>query len=219
MRLRKKKTLLDQASEYVDSLRPQVEAAVSQARDAVEDFLEDTARPALNDAREKAGPKLAEARGRAADYAEEARKKATPVVVSGAALAAERAAAAKDLADAKMAQLRGEEPEKKGGKLKKLALFALVAGAVGFVAKRLQGGTGSDNWQSSYVPTPAATPASPATAGAAGAAGAASTPQTEDDPGGASPDEAIADAAEGAHAATTPDDPAEVISVDDSQKP
>ena len=206
MRLRKKKTLLDQASDYVDALRPQVEAAVSQARVAVEDFVEGTARPALHDAREKAGPALADARDKASDYAGEARKKAAPLVATGAALAAEKAAAAKEVADAKVAQLKGEPPKKKGGKLKKVALFALIAGAVGFVARKLQGGGSSDNWQSSYVPTPATeTPAA--------ASGA-----TEEDPGGASPDEAIADASEGgAHAATTPEDPADVIPIDDNK--
>ena len=58
----------------------------------------------------------------------------------------------------RQAARRGAE-KKKGGKLKKLALFAAVAGAVGFVAKKLQGGRQSDNWQSSYVPTPAPAPA------------------------------------------------------------
>ena len=68
---------------------------------------------------------------------------------------AEAAAQAKEAADARVATLRGEEPPKKGGKLKKFALFAAVAGAVGFVAKKLQGGKQDDNWQSSYVPKPA----------------------------------------------------------------
>lgn len=196
MRLRKKKTLLDQASDYVETLRPQVEAAVSQAFDAVEGFVDSTARPALHDAREKA-----------ADYAGEARKKAAPVVATGAALAAERAAAAKELADAKVAQLKGEPQKKKGGKLRKLALFALIAGAAGFAAKKLQGQSGTDNWQSSYVPTPPPEPTP------------APSPTGEEDPGGASPDEAIADQAEGAHAATTPDEPAEVISIDENKQP
>ena len=64
------------------------------------------------------------------------------------------AAQAKEAADARVAQLRGEE-KKKGGKLRKLAIFAALAGAAGFIAKKLQGGGQSDNWQSSYVPTPA----------------------------------------------------------------
>ena len=55
MALRKKKTLLDQASDYIDQVRPQVEAAVATALDAAEEFYENTARPALVDAKDKAG--------------------------------------------------------------------------------------------------------------------------------------------------------------------
>jgi hypothetical protein len=221
MRLRKKKSLLDQATDYVDSVRPQVEAAVSQAFDAVEEFVHDTARPALHDAREKAGPALADARTKAAAAAVEAREKAAPVVAdarakaapliaSGAAMAGEKASAVKDLADQKVAELKGEPPKKKGGKLKKIALFAAVAGAVGFAAKKLQGSQQSDNWQSSYVPAPP-----PAGATSPKAPGA---PTVNDDPGGAAPDEAIADQSETAHDVTTPDDPAEVVPIDEGKK-
>ena len=38
-----------------------------------------------------------------------------------------------------------------------------------------------------------------------------------DDPGGASPDEALADAAEEPHAVTTPDDPADVVELDPTE--
>lgn len=215
MRVRKKKTLLDQASEYVETMRPQVESAASTAREAVQDFVETTARPALQDARAKAGPALAEARERTAaalaDAREaagpaisDARTKAAPVVAAGAAKASKKAQQAREKAQAAAAQARGEQP-KKGGKLKKFALFAAVAGAVGFVANKLRGGKESDNWQSSYVPTPA--PSSNATP-------VATTPTT-DDPGGSSPDEAIADATEEPHAVTTPDDPATLVDVED----
>ena len=215
MALRKKKSLLDQASDYVDTVRPQVESAVATALDAVEDFYENTARPALVEAKDKAGPTLADARTKAAPYVAEARDraaaalvearesagpvladardKAAPLVASGAAKASEVAAQAKEAADARVAQLRGEE-KKKGSKLKKLAIFAALAGAIGFVAKKLQSGGQADNWQSSYVPTPA-----PAKANDAGAAG---------------PDEAISDAADEPHEATTPDQPAEVVDLE-----
>jgi hypothetical protein len=222
MRLRKKKSLLDQASDYVDSVRPQVEAAVSQAFDAVEDFVNDTARPALHDGWEKAQPVLADARTRAVSAAQDAREaaaprvadaraKAVPLIASGAAIAGEKASAVKDLADQKVAELKGEPPKKKGGKLKKIALLAIVAGGVGYAAKKLQGGKQSDNWQSSYVPSPP-----PAGATSPKAPGAPTV--TADDPGGAAPDEAIADQAEGAHVATTPDEPAEVVSIDEGKK-
>lgn len=213
MALRKKKTLLDQAQDYVEAVRPHVESAVSTTREAVEDFVENTARPALSDAKVKAGPVLADARERAAagladarDKAgpavSDAKAKAAPLVAAGAAAAGTKAAHAKEAADARIATLRGEEPQKKGGRLKKLALFAAIAGAVGFVAKKLQGGgQQADNWQSSYVPKPA--PAAPA----------------PKDTGGSAPDEAIADAAEDPHPATTPDDPAEVVDIADAEAP
>ena len=107
-----------------------------------------------------------------------------------------------ELADAKVAELGGEQPKKKS-KLKRVLLLGLVAGGAAFVAKRLQGGGGSDNWQSSYVPNPAPTPA----------ASAAAQPSVEDT-GGASPDEALSDEAEAPHEVTTPDEPADVVEID-----
>jgi hypothetical protein len=221
MALRKKKSLLDQASDYIDQVRPQVESAVASALDAAEEFYEKTARPALVDAREKAGPALADARDKAAPYVADARdraaavladardqagpaladarSKAAPLVAQGAAKAGELAAQAKEAADAQVAHLRGEPQKKKGSKLKKVALFAAIAGAIGFVAKKLQGGGQSDNWQSSYVPTPAPAPAP-------------SSPR--DDAGAAGPDEAISDAADEPQPVTTPDEPAEVIDLE-----
>jgi hypothetical protein len=70
---------------------------------------------------------------------------------------------------------------------------------VGFIAKKLQGGGQADNWQSSYVPSPA-----PA---------AAPAPQAHD-AGAAGPDEALSDATDEPHAATTPDAPAEVVDLE-----
>jgi hypothetical protein len=133
MALRKKKTLLDQASDYIDQVRPQVESAVASALDAAEEFYENTARPALLDAKEKAGPAIADAREQAGPALADARDKAAPLVAAGAAKAGEAAASAKEAADAKVAQLRGEEEpqKKKGSKLKKLAFFAALAGAAG----------------------------------------------------------------------------------------
>lgn len=232
MRLRKKMSLLDQASDYVEAMRPQVEAAVSQAFDAVEDFVETTALPALQDAREKAGPALVDARTRAATTLAEAREaaapvvadaraKAAPMIASGAALAGEKASAVKEIADAKIARIKGEPVPQKGGRLKKVVLLAGLAAAVGVVAKKLQGGGEAENWQSSYVPSPPPststdTPSAPADT--ASTTPVATTPAGgEDDPGGASPDEAIADQVEEARPVTTPDDPAEVVQVDDRQ--
>ncbi len=224
MGLRNKKSLvdqaIDQANEVVDSLRPHVEQAYGQAKD----FVQDTALPALADARDKAGPALVDARDKAvpvlidardkavpvlvdardkaAPVLADARTKAAPLVASGAALAGEKATAARTLAEAKVAQVKGEEPQKRS-KVKTLLVVTAVAGGVAVVAKKLQGGGSSDNWQSSYTPTPAPT------------ATAASTPANPvQDPGGAGPDEAIADATEAPHPVTTPDEPAEVVEID-----
>jgi len=78
-------------------------------------------------------------------------------------------------------------------------LIAGLAGAVAFVAKKVQGGAATDNWQSSYTPTPAPAPAAAAPV---------------DDAAGASPDEALSDAVEAPQPVTTPDEPAEVIDLD-----
>ncbi len=196
MGLRSKKSLIDQAGDYVDQVRPHAEAALGSARD----FVQDTVVPAWTDARDKAGPAMADAR-----------EKAAPVIAAGAAKAAERATAARDLADAKVAELKGEEPQKKS-KVKRFVLFAGIAGGVAFVAKKLQSGGQSDNWQSSYNPAPAPTsaPTPPPTP---------SAPQSGlEDTGGASPDEALSDAAEEAHPVSTPDDPAEVVDLEKDKK-
>ena len=229
MRLRKKKSLLDQANDYVEAVKPQIESAVATAKD----YVENTALPKIADAREKAGPALADAREKAApviaDAREkagaslaEAREKATPVSAAcaaraaekasnGASVAAEKAAQGRDLAAAKVADLQGKPQKKKGGKLKKLLLITGIAAALGIVARKLQSSGSSDNWQSSYVPTPAPTPPAPASP----AAPMAGTDEATDDSGGSSPDEALADQAESPHAVTTPDDPAEVVDLED----
>jgi X-X-X-Leu-X-X-Gly heptad repeat protein len=205
MALRKKKSLLDQASDYIDQVRPQVESAVASALDAAEEFYETTARPALVDAKAKAGPALADARDKAAVALADARDQAAPLVAEGAAKASEKASElaakaseladqAKEAAEAQVANVRGEE-KKKGSKLKKFAIFAAIAGVIGVVARKIQTSGQSDNWQSSYVPTPAPAP-------------------TTNDAGAAGPDEALSDAADEPHAVTTPDDPAEVVDLE-----
>lgn len=182
-----------------------------------------------SEAREKAAPILAEARATAADKAS-----------IGAALAAERASASRDLAAAKVAELRGVEPEPKGGKLKKVLLLGglLAIGGVIFSKLRAKQDEGA-NWQSTYVPpappkpsAPAA-PVTPATTSAAAVTGDPLTdplpgdevsaddvvtvdPPAADDTGGGAPGEAISDSAKEPHDPTTPDDPAEIIDIDDA---
>lgn len=184
------------------------------------------------EARDKAAPLLAEARANAADKAS-----------LGAALAAEKASASRDLAAAKVAEIRGIEPEPRGGKLKKVLLLGglLAIGGVLFSKLRAKKDTGA-NWQSTYVPpappkppTPAATPTTAAAPAAAASAPITGDPLTDplpgeevtaddvvtvdppatDDIGGGAPGEAISDSIVDPHEATTPDDPAEIIDIDD----
>ena len=70
----------------------------------------------------------------------------------------------------------------------------------------LKGDDSSTAWQSSYQPAPAPTPPTPAPVPTASA---------PDDASGASPDEAVADAAAGEqmHEVTTPDSPVEETDV------
>lgn len=214
MGLRKKKTLIDQASDYVESVKPQIESAVSSARAKAAPLLaeaRDKAVTATAEAREKAGPALADARAKAAPMIAEGAAVVADKAAIGASIAAEKAAIGRDiaaekatigrdLAAAKVAQLKGEPEPKKGGKLKKLLLFGGLAAAAGFAAKKLTADKGSDNWQSSYVPSPP--PQAPVRDAA-------------DDSAGSSPDEAVADAAEAPHPVTTPDDPAETVTIDE----
>ncbi|MGZ4456621.1 MAG: hypothetical protein ACXVWV_11625, partial [Nocardioides sp.] len=138
----------------------------------------------------------------------------------GAGIAAEKAAAGRDLASAKVAELQGKPAKKRRGRLKKIVLLGGLAAVAGVVAKKLQGGSqAADNWQSSYVPKPAPTPPSPPSPAApmAGTTAAAAAVEDEgDDVGGSSPDEAIADQVEAPHPVTTPDEPAEVVNIEDA---
>jgi hypothetical protein len=198
MGIRRKKTLLQQAADYV-------EAAVDTAREK--------AGPALADARDKAGPILADAKDKAGPVLTDARGKAGPLIAQGAAIASERASAAaslaaekasagQELATAKAAELRGQ-PKKKH-RLRKLFLLSGVAALLGFLYQKARAGSESDNWQSSYTPTPAPRPSAAATPVSDG-------DPTADDEGGAGPDDAIADAVEEQHPVTTPDEPAEIV--------
>ena len=185
MGLRKNKSLLDQAtetmSEYVDQVRPQVESAVAAAKDK--------AGPAIAEAKAKAGPAIAEGAALAAEK-----------IALGASIAAEKAAEAAQAA-ADMVEEAATPEKKKGGVVKKLLIFTGLAAIAFVVVKKVTSGGESDNWQSSYTPTPAPRPTA-----------------VPDEAGGASPDEAISDQAEAPHPVTTPDDPAEVVDVTEEPK-
>ena len=137
MRLRRKKSLIEQAGDYVEqvveSVRPQVESAVSTARDEARHLVADAkekAGPALADARAKAGPALTDARTRATPYVVDARDravvlgqeardkaapalsdakaKAAPLVASGAAYAGAKATDLNERAAARAGELGGK---------------------------------------------------------------------------------------------------------------
>lgn len=236
MRFGKKKTFIDHATELAESALESLESAYESAKE--------TAGPVLSDARDRAVPLLDQGRALAAEKAADGRAYAAEKAAEGRALAAEKGAAAaavarekaaegraiaveqassgKNLAAAKIARLKGEEPEPQGSKLKKLLLLTGLLAVAGFVAKTFRDRQATDNWESSYVPpAPApvrvpsptdglADPLNDPLPGQAGVAG--------DDPGGAGPDEAMSDAVESPHAVTTPDDPADVVDVDSDRK-
>ncbi|MDP3969036.1 MAG: hypothetical protein Q8Q02_12225 [Nocardioides sp.] len=202
------KDLRDRATDLKDQLAPHVEQAVGKAG------------PALADAREKAAPLVAEARDKAAPYVADARGKTAPVVAEardrwqrevapalGAAVAAADEATADYRAEAvrrgaaTAAALRGEvdvtPPKKKGRKRKVLLLLGLAG--LGFAAVKKFTGQDSQAWESSYQPTPP-TPAP--------------VPTHTNDSAAATPDEALADAVEAPHAASTPEQPADSVDVD-----
>jgi hypothetical protein len=106
---------------------------------------------------------------------------------------------------------------KSGGKLKKLLLFGGLAAAAGVAYKKFSGQSTSDNWQSSYSPSPAPSAGSPSSS----TEPSTSTPPVATEPGddsaGSSPDEALADATGEPHPVSTPDDPAEVVDLDETK--
>ena len=207
MQIRKKKSLLEQAGEYVDAVRPHVEQAAQTAKER--------AVPLLQEAKDRAMPVLADASALAADKAAVVAEVASAKAQEGAALAAEKAAVGRDLATAKVAELKGEKPKKKH-RLRKLLLFTGLAAGAAFVAKKLKGDDQSANWQS-YKPAPAAKPAAPASPAATAPKPDPAAPAADTDSGGAAPGEAIADAAEETRPTSTPDAPAEEVAVKDEE--
>jgi hypothetical protein len=238
--LRKKKSLVDRAvdsaSDAVDAALPVIENAVSQVREQVRDLS--------NETKTKAAPLIADTKELAGEIAEATREVAIPkaktAAAAGAASAAGLAATGKELAAAKVAEIKGEPPKRKGSKLRKLLFFGSLVAAAGFIYQKIRPTPETDNWQSAYTPPTSAGSTSSttsATSGSAAAAGGAhlapgvgpdeplatedpmaklaTEEMPTDDPGGADPAEALADAAEEPHAVTTPDDPADVVEVED----
>lgn len=180
MALRTKKSVITQAAEFAESVRPTLESAAAAVKDV--------AAPLLSDAKDKVAPLLAEGKAMATDKAESIRQFGTD-------------AAAEPVGESR-----------RGGRLKKLLLVTGLAALGAFLFKKFRSQSASDNWQSAYVPAPP--PARPSET-ATDTAPATATTSTADDAAGASPDEAAADAAEEPHPVTTPDDPAEVVVIDE----
>ncbi|MCW2738337.1 hypothetical protein [Nocardioides sp.] len=241
----RKKSLMDRAHDYVEQLSetvlPQLESAWEQTVDKAGPALADArdkATPLIAEGRALAAEKASEARDKAAPLIAEARATAADKASVGAALAAERASASRDLAAAKVAELRGIEPEPRGCKLKKVLLLGGLLAIGGVIFSKLRAKQDDNaHWQSTYVPpappkpSPAA-PAAPVTPATTTITGDPLTdplpgedvsaddvvtvdPPASDDIGGGAPGEAISDSVEEAHEATTPDEPAEVIDIDD----
>jgi len=196
---KKSKTFLDHANDLAtdlaDKIGPQVESAMEAAR-------------------EKAGPVLAEARDKAAPTVNDARDRLTtevlPVLTAALAAAGEATedvrGESKKRGKAAIAALKGEveAPKRKKHRFRKFLVVVGLGSAAAYVAKKLSDRPSSTTWESNYTPSPA--PESPIGAHRA-------EDDIANDQGGASPDVAAADAASEPHEATTPDDPAETIDV------
>ena len=228
----KKKTLRDHASDLADTLAPHVENARDKAAPVLAD-ARDKAGPLLSDARDKAGAGLSDARDKAAPYLSDARDKAAPYVSDArdkftsdvlpamtAALAAvdeateDARSETKKRGKAVAAALRGEvaAPEEKHRGRTLLILLGL--GGIAFaVAKRLGARQPTTNWQSSYTPPPAPVPP-PAGGPVAGADIGAHRADEPDDIAASDPGEAVSDAADAPHDASTPDTPVTEVDVD-----
>ncbi|ROR92949.1 hypothetical protein [Nocardioides aurantiacus] len=145
-------------------------ARLADARDAVAPKLadaRDAVGPKLADVRDAGASRLADARDNAAPYVETARDRTilgVQQVVHDVRDQAHQAAAEADRRRVlATAAIKGEDV-KKGSKGKKLLLIVALGAVGAVVGKKLAGGDQSDNWQSSYTPSPApAAPAAPAT--------------------------------------------------------
>jgi vacuolar-type H+-ATPase subunit H len=197
---KKSKTLLDHANdlatEIVDKIGPQVEHAVETARDK--------AGPVIAEAREKAAPAVSDARDRIST-------EVIPAITAAIAAANEATEEVRGEAGkrgkAAVAALKGEvEAPKETHRFRNFLVILGLGGAIAFVAKKLSDRPSSTTWESNYTPAPAPTPPT-------SAAGAHRAEGEGDDQGGSSPDVAKADAAAEPHEATTPDNPAETIDV------
>ena len=177
---------IDQAADYVETVRPQARAAVETAVEP-----RDGLRPRRPD--RDPGPHRRHGQGRAGARRRHAtrprrcwptpepraRRRRRPPAGAAAAPRREGVRRSRTWPRPRSPSSRASRSQKKGGKLRKILLItALAAAGRGFVAKKLQGGGEADNWQSSYTPpagrrrppgrpTPAAPPSPSAAPGRA----------------------------------------------------
>jgi hypothetical protein len=213
---------LGAAKMQANDLQEKVGPAVADARHRVA--------PVVSDARERLTPVVDDARVRLTPVVSDARERLTPVVDDARVKLADLAeSVATRLEESQPPKGRSKKGSKKagrasgkgvGGKLRKLLLLAGLAGLAAVAAKKLRGSS-EPQWQSTApgrpVPPPASTtPPEPAgsVSGLVAAEDTAPDPLANDVAGGGSPDEAAADATEGPHAPTTPDNPTEQIDID-----
>jgi hypothetical protein len=231
-------TAMDTAKELATDAKDKAAPVIADAREKAAPIIADSKAYATEKAAEAkviAAEKTAEAKVAAAEKAAEAKVAAA----EGRKVATEKARRGRRRTAVKVAAFKAAEPgnrvsavagaePKKGGKLKKLFIVGALAGLGALVFKRLKGGS-DDSWQSSYTPAPAPTarpsaaPVNAADNEASPAPGSTGPTADDlagehDDLGAASPDEALADAAEHPHRDTTPDDPLEVVELDADKK-
>ena len=225
-------TAMDTAKELATDAKEKAAPVIADARDKAAPIIADGKAYATEKAAEAkvvAAEKAAEAKVVAAEKAAEASEVAKEKARRGRKRTAVKVAAFK-AADpgARVSAFKDAEPTKGGGKLKRLFIVGALAAIGALVFKKLKGGS-DDSWQSSYTPAPA--PATRPSAAPVNSADneASPTPGStgptaddlageNDDLGAASPDEALADAAEHPHRDTTPDDPLEVVELDADKK-
>ncbi len=224
----KKKTLreqiLDQATDLAGTAREKAGPVLTEARDRAVPVLADArdrAVPVLVDARDKAAPYVSDARDKAAPYVSDARDRFNDAVlpVLTAALASVEEATedvrgeTKKRGKAVAAALKGEveAPEKKHRGRTLLVLLGLSG--LGYAAyKKFGAKQPTTSWQSSYTPPPAPAP-TPAGGPVAGGGVGAHRAEGADDVAASDPGEAVSDAADVPHDATTPDNPVEDVDV------
>jgi hypothetical protein len=230
----RKETFVSQAQDLANDLTEAITPHLEKARDELGPRLADARDPLaphVEDARAAASPYVKDARDAVTPYLEEARDKIVndlvPAVKQAASDAKDAAAPIADEAlrrgDLAAAALKGDDVQRKSGK-KKWFVIAALAGGAAYAWTKLRGGNESANWQSSYTPAPAPTPAAPPTpatpsAPQAGAHVADDSIDGVDDATGATPGEALADSVEEPHTVSTPDSPSETVDVSEIKDP